>query len=95
MRSFCIHRELVHKYLVLPYAVMDVVAKSFPLVCNISCHVSCLSSHSTGRYAWIVMQILCENDEIPDDTDGDMLLSNAPCIVKIHSALCMASVFCN
>lgn len=68
MRSFCIHRVRVHKYLVVQYAVMDVVAKSFPLVCNISCHVSYLSSHSTGGHAWIIMRILWESDGIPDDT---------------------------
>ena len=95
MRSVCTHRELVHKYLVVSYAVMDVVAKSFPVVCNISCYVSYLSSPSTSRYAWTVMRILWESDGIPDDAEDYMLLRNAPCILNIRSALCTASVFFN
>jgi len=74
---------------------MDIVAKSFPLVCQISCYVSYLSSHNIGRYVWIVMRILWESDGILDDTEDDMLLTNAPCILEIGSALCTASVFCN
>ena len=41
------------------------------------------------------MRILWESGGIPDDTEDDMLLANALCILKIGCALCTASVFCN
>jgi hypothetical protein len=60
-------------YLGVPCTVID-VATFFPSVNNISCYVSCLNSHCTGRYVWITMRVLRESDGMPKGNDDDMLL---------------------
>jgi hypothetical protein len=77
MRNVCIHRERIHVNLVVPYALID-VATPFPSVSNISCYVSYLSSHCTGRYAWIAMRVLRECDGMPEDNENLMLLRMYP-----------------